>query len=301
MSDNVDILSRVSLFSKLDKKALKKLSELCVPRSYPKDTVILKEGTHGLGMFLITAGAAEIYKGEGENQISLATLRDGDIIGEMALVDDQPRSASARAIEPTECLLLTRDTFNMLMKKDPEIAWSIVPTLAERLRDSQDRISELLGRLQQRDGGDVNATPTPAGTKSMEKDLPSETRQENKKQEEPVSNQVSNESEELDEGDGTSNGSNPVVTLFRAQYAFMKAGIEGMKGWAALGDTFWNALAKESKLSESNNVTEVISKLPKGSLEAVRSTFEEGFKIPRKMIDSFRDNVKRKKEVDEEE
>jgi CRP/FNR family cyclic AMP-dependent transcriptional regulator len=290
MSDKEEILAGVSLFSKLDRKAIKKLSDLCVPRSYPKDTVILKEGTQGLGLFLITSGTVEVYKGEGEDRIVLATLEEGDILGEMALLDDQPRSASARALEATECFLLTRDTFNTLMKKDPDIAWSVVPTLAERLRESQNKISELQGRIGQSRKPVVEVQQKPSGeakvTVRTEPTIKAAEKGTDIVRVESVS----------DDGDDQRGESNPLVTVLRANYAFMRAGFVGLKGWASLGEVFWKSLAKESKLTHSNDFTEVITNIPRGSFSAVRSTVEEGLRVPQRMMDSFRDNMKRKKE-----
>ncbi len=294
MSDKEEILAGVSLFSKLDRKAIKKLSDLCVPRSYPKDTVILKEGTQGLGVFLITSGAVEIYKGNGEDRLILATLQEGDILGEMALLDDQPRSASARALENTECFLLTRDTFNMLIKKDPEIAWSVVPTLAERLRESQNKISELQVRIIQSKKPVIEVHQKPSGEAKVT------VRTE---QEESGKSKTEKESSDaiVDDHDNDSNDSNPLVTVLRANYAFMRAGFVGLRGWASLGEVFWKSLAKESKLTHSNDFTEVMSNIPKGSFSAVRSTVEESLKLPKRMMDSFRDNMKRKKESTEDD
>jgi hypothetical protein len=75
----------------------------------------------------------------------------------------------------------------------------------------------------------------------------------------------------------------------------------GLKGWDSLGEVFWKSLAIESKLTQSNDFTEVITNIPRGSFSAVRSTVEEGLRLPQRMMDSFRDNMKRKKEPTEDD
>ncbi len=142
-------LARVPLFAKLEPRFLDRLAELSVPKTYPADTLLIKEGTVGLGMFVITSGRVEVYKGEGDQRTTLSIQGPGSIVGEMALIDEQYRSANVRSLEPTECLLLSRDAFNTLMRQDSDIALAIMSVLAERIRTTLGKIHELQANVNQ--------------------------------------------------------------------------------------------------------------------------------------------------------
>jgi CRP-like cAMP-binding protein len=136
-------LKGLEIFSKLNDRQIRKLARLFLPRSYRKGEVLIKKGDTGLGMFLVADGRVEVYDTRDGNRVILAILDPGKCVGEMSLMDARPRSANVEAIEDTECLLMTRDSFNSLTRRDPEILWGIVPLLAERLRRANERLSPL--------------------------------------------------------------------------------------------------------------------------------------------------------------
>ena len=133
-------LARVPIFSSLTSRDMHRLAAMCLLKHYTTGDSILEEGSTGLGLFVLVSGRVEVFKRQGDQRISLAVLTDGDVLGEMALLDDQPRSASAVALASTECLLLSRDRFRLLVKRRPPVAWPIVPALALRIRDLQQRL-----------------------------------------------------------------------------------------------------------------------------------------------------------------
>ena len=138
-----EVLKGLEIFSKLPDRQIKKLARLLLPRRYPKGEILIKKGDTGLGMFLIDSGRVEVFDTREGLPITLATLGAGKCVGEMSLMDERPRSANVQAIEDTDCLLLTRDSFNGLTRRDPEILWGIVPLLVERLRHADVRLTEL--------------------------------------------------------------------------------------------------------------------------------------------------------------
>jgi CRP-like cAMP-binding protein len=135
-----EFLQRAPLFARLESRQLHRLAGLCVPRTYDPGEEIVVEGSTGLGLFVITSGRVEVTRGTGDEKIVFAELGSGDLLGEMSLVDDQPRSATVRTLEPTTCLLITRGSFQSLVDSEPEIAWCIVPVLAGRLRALQEEL-----------------------------------------------------------------------------------------------------------------------------------------------------------------
>ncbi len=257
-------LAKVSFFSTLSQKNLRKLANLCMPREFPADSLMLQDGTTGLGLFLITAGRVEVFKTEDERRISLAILGEGDILGEMALVDDQPRSASAVTLEPTSSLLLTRDSFRTLVKKNPEVAWAIVPSLAERLRDLQNRLLEAEVRA-----GGAPAAKAPAAEPAAEPRAAAPARKRVKRKARPART--------TDLG----------LQFLRMQFGMLRSGATAMSGSARMFESFLRSLAEETDLDRSRHVDEVLRKLPRGALSASESSWDEGRKIPERMISSF--------------
>lgn len=152
-------LKQLEIFSKLTDKQIRKLGQLCVAKQYPKGEVFIRKGDTGLGMYLIVSGRVEVFDTREGARVTLATLDSGKVVGEMSLMDARPRSAYVEAMDDTECLLITRDSFNTLTRRDPEILWGIVPLLADRLRDADKRLAEL-DQAQARAGPDAVAVVT---------------------------------------------------------------------------------------------------------------------------------------------
>jgi CRP/FNR family cyclic AMP-dependent transcriptional regulator len=127
----VSFLARSSVFSGLDEGQLKSLVKFCVEKTFAKGEKIVREGESGIGLYLILEGQVQIERGGKP----LAKLAGGQFFGEMALLDEQPRSADVVALEQTKCLLMTRWDFRAVIKTNPEIAINIMRELARRLRE----------------------------------------------------------------------------------------------------------------------------------------------------------------------
>jgi CRP/FNR family cyclic AMP-dependent transcriptional regulator len=110
---------------------------------YRKSEVIFKEGSTGNEMYLIHSGKVLLSVQQNETQqIPLVVLNPGDFFGEMALVDDSLRSATASAIEDdTELIVMDRARFLFMVRQQPEFALSLMHTLCQRLRDMDKRLS----------------------------------------------------------------------------------------------------------------------------------------------------------------
>ena len=112
-------------------------------QSYRKSEVIFEEGSTGIEMYLIHSGRVLLSVRHDETQkIPLVVLNPGDFFGEMALVDDSPRSATASAVEDnTELIVIDRARFLFMVRQQPEFALSLMHTLCQRLRDMDKRLS----------------------------------------------------------------------------------------------------------------------------------------------------------------
>ncbi len=131
-----DLLKSVPIFSHIEHRTLERLAKLMVERSIGAGEVIVKENDQAAGFFVIRSGKVEVVKGaDGSNPELLATLGPGDFFGEMALFEGFPRNATVRAVDDTQCLVMTRWDFTAEMKSHPEIAVGMLPVLVRRLRD----------------------------------------------------------------------------------------------------------------------------------------------------------------------
>ncbi len=135
-TDNtMTFLARVPLFTGLTDRQMKLLAQRFVTRSYSPDEAIVIQGKGGGGMFTIVSGQADavIESLDGTKTI-VNTFEATDFFGEIALLDDGPRTASVIATQETECLILSRSDFISVMKNDPDMGVVIAQELAKRLR-----------------------------------------------------------------------------------------------------------------------------------------------------------------------
>ena len=133
--DMVKFLVTIPLFHGLNNKQLKLLANRFVPRSYEAGKNIVTQGKGGEGMFVMISGRAEaVVESSDGTKTQVNEFVSRDFFGEVAMLDDGPRTASVIATEETECLVLTRSDFIALMQNDAEMAIEITVALAKRLR-----------------------------------------------------------------------------------------------------------------------------------------------------------------------
>jgi len=142
--DRIQFLKTVPFFDRLSNRKLKTVSDIMFERSYDSDESIFEEGQPGAALFLILEGkiAIEIYRETSTTR--LAVLESGAFFGEMALLDDTPRSANARALEPTQTLALYRNDLNDLAHRDAKTACQIFRSLAGTIGDRLRLTNELV-------------------------------------------------------------------------------------------------------------------------------------------------------------
>ncbi len=105
--------------------------------------LLFKVGEKSDGMYLIRKGQILVYLDKGGQEIPLATIGAGSMLGEMALFDKKPRSASARAVEEVEVTKITNDEFNKIMTQIPKWFVTLMSTLSSRLRDTNERLQDI--------------------------------------------------------------------------------------------------------------------------------------------------------------
>ena len=141
-------LARVALFADLPLVYLRRVAALGAEEVYARGSLIFKEGSAGDKLYLILSGSVRISRqvpGMGEE--ALAILKTGDYFGEMALIDDFPRSADALAHEACRLFVLNKDRVADLLFVDRDLAydllWTFVRTLSARLRETNDKMTFL--------------------------------------------------------------------------------------------------------------------------------------------------------------
>jgi CRP/FNR family cyclic AMP-dependent transcriptional regulator len=107
-------------------------------------TVLFQEGDWGEKMFVLQSGRVKISRQVRGMEKTLTMVEKGDFFGEMAILNDKPRSATAVAIEDCEMLVIDRKTFDTLLRGNVEIAIRFIKRLADRLRETTDRLEALL-------------------------------------------------------------------------------------------------------------------------------------------------------------
>jgi CRP/FNR family cyclic AMP-dependent transcriptional regulator len=140
-----DVLRRVPLFSDLSETELARFAEVTREREYPKNSVILFEDDPGDALYIVSAGQVKVVLiGEDGREVILSVLGDGDFFGEMALIDDEPRSAHVIAMRDSQLLVLRRDDFQAQLVVQPKIGLKLLRVLVQRLRRADEKIGGLV-------------------------------------------------------------------------------------------------------------------------------------------------------------
>lgn len=139
--DKEKLLAGVSLFANLQPKHLKGIAQICTERSYKAGDALIKQGEEGIGLFIITKGRVKVEKTNPNGQsVEIASNGAGDILGEMAVLDGAPRTATVTASENTDVLILASWEFNSFLKTHPEVAIDILPIVVKRFRETNDAL-----------------------------------------------------------------------------------------------------------------------------------------------------------------
>ncbi len=166
--DPLQVLRAVPLFHKVPEGELAALARLVRERRHSRGSMILSQGDQGDTLFLIQSGQVKVtVASEDGREIILSVLGAGNFFGELALLDDEPRSAHVIAMEDTLLLQLRREDFHSRLELSPALSVALLRELSQRLRRADDtitslmlldvngRIANLLLELAREEGGDV--------------------------------------------------------------------------------------------------------------------------------------------------
>ena len=148
------ILSKVPAFAGLAARELKEVAAIVHKREYRSGEPVFSQGDPGLGMYIIQEGEVSIsISGKENGDRELAVLADGDFFGELALIDESPRSANARC--KTDCVLIgffRPDLFELIEKKNQlgiKIIFKLAEIVSQRLRTTDKELSKARNQLEQ--------------------------------------------------------------------------------------------------------------------------------------------------------
>lgn len=147
MSKVGEVLARMRLFDGMSEEDLQQVEKLVFVNRFNGGDVVCREGDNSDFMCFVVRGKLEISKHGAEGkEVVIAHLRAGDSLGEMALVDHEPRSASVQAVEDSTVIVLTRKGFEHLRKRSPGAANVVLENIARLLSSNLRRTSAQLAQ-----------------------------------------------------------------------------------------------------------------------------------------------------------
>lgn len=146
MAETIDWreLQQIPLFAELTEDEIYEVLKLAFIKKYQADATLFLEGTKGELLYVVKKGKVGIFKKTDNGEVLLAELGAGECLGELSLIDDEKRSASARVLEDSELVVVTRKCFNYLLNADPKITSKLLlyflKITARRLRQTDKKL-----------------------------------------------------------------------------------------------------------------------------------------------------------------
>lgn len=140
--DTVALLHRVPVFSTLGPEDLARVAQVAVPRSFQAGEVVFREGDASDTCYVVRSGRARAVREHSDGRsITLANFGPGDIFGELAMFDDERRSATIETLDDTEAIAILGRDMRRLLREHSDIAVKLIGALGRRLRETNERLS----------------------------------------------------------------------------------------------------------------------------------------------------------------
>jgi CRP/FNR family transcriptional regulator, cyclic AMP receptor protein len=133
LTEEVEVLRRLPLFQRIEPRRLKLLAFTSERMTFKAGDVVMWQGDPGDAAYIVMAGDADVYVSTPNGELKVATLGVNDIIGEIAILIDIPRTATVRAVGELTTLRISKDHFFRLMTEVPEMGIEVMKELARRL------------------------------------------------------------------------------------------------------------------------------------------------------------------------
>jgi CRP-like cAMP-binding protein len=140
--DTIALLESVPVFSNLAREDLAQVADVTVPRSFGTGETVFREGDTSDTCYVVSAGRVRAVREHTDGRIiTLATFAPGDIFGELAMFEDERRSATVEALEDTEAVAILGPDMRRLLRAHPDIAVKMLGALGRRLRETNERLT----------------------------------------------------------------------------------------------------------------------------------------------------------------
>jgi CRP/FNR family transcriptional regulator, cyclic AMP receptor protein len=137
-----ELLRRVPVFSSLREEDLARVAEVAVLRHFAADEVVFREGDESNTCYVVKSGRARAVRAHGDGRtLTLAHFGPGDIFGELAMFDDERRSATIETLEATEVIAILGGDMRRLLRDHPEISVKLLAAMGRRLRETNERLA----------------------------------------------------------------------------------------------------------------------------------------------------------------
>ena len=144
MLSNLDLLRRVPLFSLLTVAQAEVISGAVIKRRFKRGEALVEQGQKSNALFILLTGRARVMTSDSRGrEVILATLAQGDYLGEMSIIDNEPHSATVRAEVQTDVLMLGRLEFARCLPENSSMAYAVMRGLVQRLRHADRKIESL--------------------------------------------------------------------------------------------------------------------------------------------------------------
>jgi len=138
------LLNTIALFSGLTDSEMKAISDMAVTRRFPKNTLMICEGDTSDSLYVVLSGKVKVFlSDEDGKEVTLNIQGEGEYFGELAILDEAPRSASVMTTEATKLAILSKSAFEKCMEKHPSIGLTVMHGMARRLRDLTENVRSL--------------------------------------------------------------------------------------------------------------------------------------------------------------
>lgn len=140
----IEMLRNVPIFDNLSDVELEAIRKCAVKRNFPKSSVIINEGDSSDSLYIIVKGRVTVYlSDENGKEVILNSQGEGDYFGELALVDDDKRSASVITAEKSTFLVVSKSDFKAVISSNPDLAFNLIRGLTRRVRSLTDNVRSL--------------------------------------------------------------------------------------------------------------------------------------------------------------
>lgn len=145
------LLENIPLFRGLTKDEMERVLQLAFVKDYKNGLTLFFEGMQGGIMYVILTGVVDLYKKskDDEENIFLVSIKKGDYLGELSLIDEDQRSATAKIAEDSQLLVITRKCFNDMIYKEPEIALKILLNIVKKLSERLKQMNQKMVKLEE--------------------------------------------------------------------------------------------------------------------------------------------------------